>query len=246
MPPRSPKVWLATGSLLLVGAVCGLLSIALATTTVEPERRVGQVLLAIAWGVAAPVQILAGVLVFRGRPFGGWLAVGGAMATLAIAIVSLIGTALPDQASFGLVVLAALHLRSLFRILPQVPDASPAPPTKPMRPRAAVLTELVRDPSTARALEDELDAYARERLGTPLVTLSRDDIRYALESGVAGRSHFRDVHEWARVVEFRDDIGFEDAAVAGIVHEIAGHDSALPMDAYEANLILERLSKAED
>jgi len=119
-------------------------------------------------------------------------------------------------------------------------------PRRPARPRAVVVTELVRDPSRARALEDELDAYARERLETPLVMLTRDDIRYALKSGVAGRIHFRDVHEWARVVEFRDDIGFEDVVVADSVREIAGHESALPMDAFEANLILERLSKAED
>ena len=104
-----------------------------------------------------------------------------------------------------------------------------------------VARQLIREPSRARALEDELITLRPHRRPLPLAIVMYDDVRWALRSGIDGHLHMRDVHEWARALLFTEEIGFEDETARDVVDSLAAHDDPLPIDAVDAQRLIDRL-----
>jgi len=97
---------LAAGSLLVVGGLVALFTLLGAIDDATPEQQRARLFGLGLFAFFAVVQLVAGVLVIRGRPLGRWLGILGAIAMLGLILLGIVRSD-PDERYIG-VILAAL------------------------------------------------------------------------------------------------------------------------------------------
>lgn len=79
----------------------------------------------------------------------------------------------------------------------------------------------------------------------PLVVLQRDHVVGALRRVISGERTFRDVAQWADLLEGRDDVDLErgyESALKEIIFELANPGTQGRIDRAQAQSLIERLS----
>lgn len=89
-----------------------------------------------------------------------------------------------------------------------------------MRARVEVLKDLVTLKSDSSQLEKELAQYPWD-MEEPLLILRKQDIIAVVQRCINNEILFKDLNDWANVIELRDDIGFEDEEVKQLIFELA-------------------------
>jgi hypothetical protein len=107
--PIGPK--LAAGSMLVVGGLLALFTLIGAIDDATPEQQRARLFGLGLFAFFAVVQLVAGVLVIRGRQLGRWLGVGGAIAMLGLILLGIVRSD-PDERYIGVILAAvvAAHL----------------------------------------------------------------------------------------------------------------------------------------
>ncbi len=89
-----------------------------------------------------------------------------------------------------------------------------------MRARVEILKDLVTLKSDSSQLEKELAQYPWD-MEEPLLILRKQDIIAVVQRCINNEILFKDLNDWANVIELRDDIGFEDEEVKQLIFELA-------------------------
>lgn len=89
-----------------------------------------------------------------------------------------------------------------------------------MRTRIEILNDLVTLKSDCRQLEKELAQYPWD-MDDPLLILQKQDVIAVVHRCINKEISFKDLNDWADVIELRDDIDFEDEEVKQLIFELA-------------------------
>jgi hypothetical protein len=112
-PARTPRSrGVAAASLLLVGALLAIVSLAAALDEVTPAQERGRLLGLVIFGVLALVHVGAGILVLRGVGVGRWIGLAGALAVLAFGVLGLVRSD-ADSRTAGVVIVGILAVHTL-------------------------------------------------------------------------------------------------------------------------------------
>ena len=89
-----------------------------------------------------------------------------------------------------------------------------------MRTRKEVLTDLVCFKKDLLSIKNELSQYPFDSAVT-IIIINRDQLCYILKQCVEGRISYKELENWANIVECRDDVGFEETEIKAIIFELA-------------------------
>jgi len=89
-----------------------------------------------------------------------------------------------------------------------------------VRARIEILKDLVTLKSDSRQLEKKLAQYPWD-MDEPLLILHKEDVIAVVQRCLNKEISFKDLNDWADVIELRDDIDFEDEEVKQLIFELA-------------------------
>ena len=89
-----------------------------------------------------------------------------------------------------------------------------------MRSRKDILVDLISLKGNVNELKNELSEFSWD-VEQPVLIISTNNVAVILKRTIAKEITFKEIEDWAEAIECRDDLGFENDRLQGIIFELA-------------------------